>query len=158
MDPHLSREQEKYGRPSPSREFILHYLEERGMPLTLGELCADWGIDDAVEIEALSRRLRAMERDGQLIRNRREGYGPVAKMNLVPGRVIGHPEGHGFLIPDEGGDSLFLSPRQMRKLLHGDRAVARVIGVDYRGRREGAVVEVLERNVVLQAGRLLHHP
>ncbi|HAO33326.1 MAG TPA: ribonuclease R [Candidatus Competibacter sp.] len=153
MDPHLSREQEKYGRPSPSREFILHYLEERGMPLTLGELCADWGIDDAVEIEALSRRLRAMERDGQLIRNRREGYGPVAKMNLVPGRVIGHPEGHGFLIPDEGGDSLFLSPRQMRKLLHGDRAVARVIGVDYRGRREGAVVEVLERNTATVVGR-----
>ena len=121
--------------------------------MTLGELCADWGIDDAVEIEALSRRLRAMERDGQLIRNRREGYGPVAKMNLVPGRVIGHPEGHGFLIPDEGGDSLFLSPRQMRKLLHGDRAVARVIGVDYRGRREGAVVEVLERNTATVVGR-----
>jgi ribonuclease R len=153
MDPFLNREQEKYGRPSPSREFILHYLEERGMPLTLGELCAEWGISDSWEVEALSRRLRAMERDGQLIRNRREGYGSVAKMNLVPGRVIGHPEGHGFLIPDAGGDNLFLSPRQMRKLLHGDRAVARVIGVDYRGRREGAVVEVLERNTEIVVGR-----
>jgi ribonuclease R len=105
-----------------------------------------------------------MERDGQLIRNRREGYGLVTKMNLVTGRVIGHPEGHGFLIPDEGGDNLFLSPRQMRKLLHGDRAVARVIGVDYRGRREGAVVEVLERNTETVVGafqrgarRLLRH-
>ena len=153
MDPFLSREQEKYGQPSPSREFILHYLEERGMPLTLGELCDEWGISDSGEVEALSRRLRAMERDGQLIRNRREGYGSVAKMNLVPGRVIGHPEGHGFLIPDAGGDNLFLSPRQMRKLLHGDRAVARVIGVDYRGRREGAVVEVLERNTETVVGR-----
>lgn len=153
LDPFLTREQEKYGRPSPSREFILHYLEERGMPLTLDELRAEWRLDDDWEVEALSRRLRAMERDGQLIRNRREGYGPVAKMNLVPGRVIGHPEGHGFLIPDEGGDSLFLSPRQMRKLLHGDRAVARVIGVDYRGRREGAVVEVLERNTETVVGR-----
>ena len=153
MDPHLNREQEKYGRASPSREFILHYLEERGMPLTLGELCVEWSIADGWEVEALSRRLRAMERDGQLIRNRREGYGPVAKMNLIPGRVIGHPEGHGFLIPDAGGDNLFLSPRQMRKLLHGDRAVARVIGVDYRGRREGAVVEVLERNTETVVGR-----
>ncbi len=153
IDPHLNREQEKYGRASPSREFILHYLEERGMPLTLGELCVEWSIADSWEVEALSRRLRAMERDGQLIRNRREGYGPVAKMNLIPGRVIGHPEGHGFLIPDAGGDNLFLSPRQMRKLLHGDRAVARVIGVDYRGRREGAVVEVLERNTETVVGR-----
>jgi ribonuclease R len=81
-------------------------------------------VDDDWEVEALSRRLRAMERDGQLIRNRREGYGLVTKMNLVTGRVIGHSEGHGFLIPDEGGDNLFLSPRQMKKLLHGDRAVS----------------------------------
>jgi ribonuclease R len=153
LDPFIVREQEKYGQAMPSREFILQHLEERGMPLTLEELCAEWQLESDWEIEALSRRLRAMERDGQLIRNRREGYGPVAKMNLVTGRVIGHPEGHGFLIPDEGGDSLFLSPRQMRKLLHGDRAVARVIGVDYRGRREGAVVEVIERNTETVVGR-----
>ncbi len=153
LDPFVAREREKYGHPAPSREFILQYLEERGMPLTLAELCAEWRLDDGSEVDALARRLRAMERDGQLIRNRREGYGPVAKMNLVTGRVIGHPEGHGFLIPDEGGDNLFLSPRQMRKLLHGDRAVARMIGVDYRGRREGAIVEVLERNTETVVGR-----
>ena len=153
LDPFLAREQEKYGRASPSREFILHYLEERGMPVTLEELCAEWRIDDDWELEALSRRLRAMERDGQLMRNRRDGYGLISKMNLVTGRVIGHAEGHGFLVPDEGGENLFLSPRQMRKLLHGDRAVTRVIGVDYRGRREGAVVEVLERNTETVVGR-----
>lgn len=155
MDPFLTREQEKYGgRAAPSREFILQHLEERGMPLTLEELCAEWQMDDAWEVDALARRLRAMVRDGQLMRNRREGYGPVTKMNLVTGRVVGHAEGHGFLIPDEGGDSLFLSPRQMRQLLHGDRAVVRVIGVDYRGRREGALVEVLERNTETVVGRL----
>ncbi len=153
LDPFLAREQEKYGRASPSREFILHYLEERGMPLTLDELCVEWRVDDDWELEALSRRLRAMERDGQLMRNRRDGYGLISKMNLVTGRVIGHAEGHGFLVPDEGGENLFLSPRQMRKLLHGDRAVTRVIGVDYRGRREGAVVEVLERNTETVVGR-----
>jgi len=154
MDPFAAREQEKYGGQAiPSREFILQTLEERGMPLTRDELQAEWRLEGDWEIDALARRLRAMEREGQLIRNRREGYGPVAKMNLVTGRVIGHAEGHGFLIPDEGGDNLFLSPRQMRKLLHGDRAVARVIGVDYRGRREGAVVEVLERNTETVVGR-----
>ena len=154
MDPFAVREQEKYGGQTiPSREFILQTLEERGMPLTRDELLAEWRLEGDWEIDALARRLRAMEREGQLIRNRREGYGPVAKMNLVTGRVIGHAEGHGFLIPDEGGDNLFLSPRQMRKLLHGDRAVARVIGVDYRGRREGAVVEVLERNTETVVGR-----
>lgn len=153
-DPFLQREREKYGGQTiPSREFILRDLEERGMPLTLEELRTEWGLAEDWEIQALSRRLRAMERDGQLIRNRREGYGLVAKMNLATGRVIGHAEGHGFLIPDEGGGNLYLSPRQMRKLLHGDRAVVRIIGVDARGRREGAVVEVLERNTGTVVGR-----
>ncbi|MCB1767816.1 MAG: hypothetical protein KDJ22_17465, partial [Candidatus Competibacteraceae bacterium] len=60
MDPFLAREQEQYGRPSPSREFILQYLEERGMPLTLEALCTEWSMEESWEVEALSRRLRAM--------------------------------------------------------------------------------------------------
>jgi len=67
LDPFVAREREKYGHPAPSREFILQYLEERGMPLTLAELCAEWRLDDGSEVDALARRLRAMERDGQLI-------------------------------------------------------------------------------------------
>ncbi len=153
IDPFLSREQEKYGQATPSREFILQYLEEQGIPLTLEDLCTAWQIEEESELSTLSRRLRAMERDGQLHCNRRKAYGAVSKMNLVTGRVIGHPEGHGFLIPEEGGNDLYLSPKQMRKLLHGDRTVARVIGVDHRGRREGAVIDVLERNTDTVVGR-----
>nr|MDQ2694898.1 RNB domain-containing ribonuclease [Pseudomonadota bacterium] len=153
LDPNVQREQEKYGRAVPSREFILHYLEERGMPLSWEDLCREWEVRDDWEAEAIRRRLRAMERDGQLIRNRRQGYGPVAKMNLVRGRVVGHPEGFGFLVADEGGDDLYISPRQMRELLHGDRAVMHVIGIDRRGRREGALVEILERNTQRVVGR-----
>ncbi len=94
-----------------------------------------------------------MVREGQLVRNRREGYGPVDKMDLVRGRVIGHPDGYGFLLAEEGGEQLYLSSRQMRELMHGDRAVVRVAGVDWRGRREAAVVEVLERNTEQLVGR-----
>ena len=155
LDPLLQQEQEKYGRAVPSREFILHYLEERGMPLTHEALCEALGLDDEWELEAMRRRLNAMERDGQLIRNRRGGYGVVAKMDLITGRVIGHPEGYGFLAPDEGGDHLYISPRQMRQLLHGDKAVMRVAGIDQRGRREGALVEVLERNTRQVVGRFI---
>ena len=68
LDPFVAREQNKYGQAAPSREFILHYLEERGMPLTLEELRAEWRLEGDWEVEALARRLRAMERDGQLIR------------------------------------------------------------------------------------------
>ncbi len=155
LDPYFPREKEKYGRAVPSREFIMQYLEERGMPLTAEELGNEWQADDDWEMDSIGRRLKAMERDGQLIRNRRGGYGSVSKMDLIKGRVIGHPEGYGFLVPDEGGEDLYISPRRMRQLLHGDRAVMRVAGIDRRGRREGALVEVLERNTRQAVGRFL---
>ena len=68
--------------------------------------------------------------------------------------VQGHPDGFGFLVPDDGGDDLFLSPREMHKVLHGDRATARASGVDRRGRPEGEIVEVLERANREVVGRL----
>ena len=154
LDPFSEREREKYGGQAiPSREFILSYLEERGAPLTQESLCEEWDIVEDWAVEAVCRRLRAMERDGQLIRNRRQGYGLVAKMDLIKGRVIGHPEGYGFLVPDEGGEDLYISPRQMRQLLHGDRVVMRIAGIDSRGRREAALVEILERNTERVVGR-----
>ncbi|HHO68619.1 MAG TPA: ribonuclease R [Gammaproteobacteria bacterium] len=153
-DPAAEREAATYERPIPSREFIMQKLDEAGRPLNREQIAELFGLRDEEELEALRRRLRAMERDGQLIRNRRGGYGLVDRMDMVRGRVIGHPDGFGFLVPEEGGDDLFLSPRQMRGLFHGDRVVARVVGVDSRGRREGAVVEVLERNTHRLVGRI----
>jgi ribonuclease R len=153
-DPQFEREAARYERPIPSRELILEVIHEADGPVPFEPLAERLGLSDPVDIEALTRRLRAMERDGQLVCNRRGAYVPVNQEDLVRGRVIGHPDGFGFLVPDEGGDDLFLSPRQMRSLLHGDRAVARVVGVDRRGRREGAVIEVLERNTEQVVGRL----
>lgn len=152
-DPYAEREARKYEHPIPSREFLTQYLSERGMPLTHQALAEALGLSEEQDQEALRRRLAAMERDGQLIRNRRNEYGPVEKMDLIRGRVMGHHDGFGFLIPDEGGEDLFLSPREMRALMHGDRVVARVAGIDRRGRLEGAVVEILERNTHEVVGR-----
>lgn len=135
---------EKYDNPIPSREYIMAQLAEFGAPLGRDKLAAMLDLHEEEDLEALRRRLNAMERDGQLIRNRRDGFCLVNKKDLIAGRVIGHKDGFGFLKPDEGGEDLFLTPRQMRSLLHGDRAVVRVVGIDQRGRREGALVEVLE--------------
>jgi ribonuclease R len=154
LDTSLPREQKKYELPIPSREFILSYLETQNVPITREEFYDTWNIIDDWEREALRRRFKAMERDGQLIRNRRSGYGVAAKMNLIKGRVVGHPEGYGFLIPDDGSEDLYISPRQMRQLLHGDRVMVRVAGIDHRGRRESAVVDILERGTEQIVGRL----
>ncbi len=144
-DPFAARESEKYADPIPSREFIMQHLTHSASPMRLQQIATKLSLTEPEKVEALRRRLKAMERDGQLIRNRRKEYGLAQKMNLIRGRVIGHPNGFGFLVPDDGGGDLLLPQREMRCLLHGDRVLANIVGIDQRGRREGAVVEVLER-------------
>jgi ribonuclease R len=153
QDPNLEREAQKYENPIPSREFILEHLAERGRPGTLEELQDELDLTTPEHEEALRRRLIAMVRDGQLMRNRKGAYGPLDKMEMIAGRVIGHKDGFGFVEPDAGGDDLFLTPREMRSVFHGDRILARVSNIDTRGRREATVVEVLERNSQQIVGR-----
>ena len=128
-------------------------LENRGAPATRAQLQQEFGLQDEESIEALRRRLRAMERDGQVIYTRRGAYAPVDKLDLIPGRVQGHRDGFGFLVPDDGGEDLFLGPSQMRLVFDGDRALGRVTGVDRRGRSEGAIVEVIARAHEILVGR-----
>lgn len=144
-DPHKKREANNYDRPIASRELIMQVIDDYGAPMNAKQLAQKLDLIEEIDLKALEMRLKAMERDGQLFRNRRRGYGLLNKMDLVRGRVIGHPDGFGFLTPDEGGADLFLSGREMRTVMHDDRVVASVSGVDRKGRREGVIVEVLER-------------
>lgn len=153
-DPFALRESQKYENPIPSREFILEYLAERGRPATFPKILEELDLKSEDEEEALRRRLIAMTRDGQLLKNRKGAYGPLDKMELIAGRVIGHKDGFGFVEPDTEKGDLFLSPRQMRGVFHGDRVLVRVSDIDTRGRREAMIVEVLEHNTQQLVGRL----
>ncbi len=137
----------------PSRDAILKALAAAGTPLPPAELIHALRAPPIVH-DALAGRLAAMERDGQILTNRKGELGIVAKLDLIVGIVAGHPDGFGFLIPEDGSDDLFLSPREMHRVLHGDRAVVRMSGLDRRGRREGEIVEVLARANASVVGRL----
>ncbi|WP_295886018.1 ribonuclease R [uncultured Thiohalocapsa sp.] len=154
QDPHRQREAKKYDNPIPSREFILETLTEHAAPMGFQEVADALGLREEQDLTALDRRLGAMVRDGQLVRNRRDAYCLVNKRDLIAGRIIAHPDGFGFVKPDEGGDDLYLYPKEMRTVFHGDRVVARVTGRDRRGRLEGSVVEILERGTRSVVGRL----
>ncbi|MGB3496594.1 MAG: ribonuclease R, partial [Rhodanobacter lindaniclasticus] len=154
-DPHADREAQRYARPIPSREAILALLEQRGELLTEARIADALQIHDEVDLEALRKRLAAMVRDAQLLLGRRGGYAPTRKLDLIAGRVLANAEGYGFLRPDEGGEDLYLSPQQMRTVLHGDRVLASVVGIDRRGRKQGAIAEVLERRSPRLVGRVL---
>jgi len=153
QDPHLERERAQYDHPLPSREFILQILTGQGVPVDEERLAELLGIEDD-ELDVFSRRLGAMVRDGQIMRNRKGAICMVDKLDLIKGRVQGHPDGYGFLVPDDGSEDLFLNAKQMDKALHGDRVMARETGVDRRGRREASIVEVLERANTRLVGRI----
>ncbi|ATG91294.1 ribonuclease R [Methylomonas koyamae] len=153
VDPHAEREAEKYENPIPSRELILELIQQAGKPLRRQQIAQQFGLESADAQEALRRRLRAMERDGQLSFNSRQKYCIGSGHNTIAGRILGHPDGFGFLKPDDGSEDLFLSPREMKPLMPNDRVIARVSGVDRRGRREAAVIEITERNTHQIVGR-----
>jgi ribonuclease R len=149
----LERELASYENPLPSREYILQIVTEQGVPLSFERLVKLLDIRQDEE-EFFIRRLGAMARDGQLMQNRGSNWLLPDKANLVTGKVQGHVDGFGFLVPDDGSPDLFLTAREMEKVMHGDRAMARVAGTDQRGRPEGKIVEVLERANSKLVGRV----
>lgn len=156
IDPYAKREAQKYENPIPSRELILEVLKKASGPLSHRALCKKLGLNDADQAEALRRRLIAMERDGQLISNRKGAFGIVEKMQLVKGRVQGHRDGYGFLIPADGSPDIYLTHRQMKKVFSGDEVLVRPGAQDYRGRREGNIVEVIAQNTTHVVGKFVY--
>jgi len=126
----------------PTREAILIALRNAAGPLSPSDLAARMGVTREETRIGFDRRLGAMERDGQLLPNRKGVLLLANKLDFVAGRVQGHRDGFGFLVPDAGGQDLFLSPREMLKVLHGDRVLVKQTG-EYRGKPEGTIVEVI---------------
>lgn len=155
IDPFAEREQQRYEHPIPSREALLAFLAEQGQLMNAEAIAKALSLTHERDFGALTKRLAAMLRDGQLIQNRRGGYGVAQKLDLVAGVVLANPDGYGFLKPDAGGEDLYLSPYEMRKVLHGDRVLGSIVGVDRRGRRQGAIVEVLDRRSPRLVGRII---
>jgi ribonuclease R len=139
-----ARRQDRDDQPKPTCESILRELTDAGVPLAPAEVAARLAIGRKQQ-HLFDQCVDTLERDGEILVNRKGELCIVAKLDLVRGTVQGHPDGYGFVVPDDGGDDLFLSPREMHKVLHGDRVTAKRIGFDRRGRPEAAIVDVLER-------------
>jgi ribonuclease R len=156
-DPHAKREAAQYEAPLPSRELVLQVLSDQGVPLSEEQIYILLDIG-AAERDNFNKRLNAMEREGQIMRNRKGALCLAEKIHAIAGKVLGHPDGFGFLVPDDKTkhpDDLFLGPREMAQVMHGDRAMVRMSGLDRKGRPEGKIVEVLERSTKSLVGRVV---
>jgi ribonuclease R len=134
---------------------IRRTLAEADHPLSRRRLSSMFDLNKEQSDRFLKPLLVELINKGEVVRNRRASYGLAREMDLVAGRVSAHPDGYGFVIPDGGGDDLYLSPKQMRQVFNDDRVLAAVTGVDRRGRKEGGIVEVVERAHTQVVGRLM---
>ncbi|MDB5958811.1 MAG: rnr, partial [Massilia sp.] len=139
----------------PSREDILGIFRDAQSPLDANALARALKVDEDA-IHVLTRRLNAMERDGQLESDQAGHYALADHSGFVAGKVSAHRDGFGFVIPDEPGEDLFLNDKEMQKVLHGDKVLARITGTDRRGRKEATIVEVVSRANSHVIGRLLN--
>ncbi len=153
-DPFAEREARRYADPIASRELILATLRNAEGPLNLDKLLDALELHTESQRAALDKRLGAMLRAGQVLRNRRGGYLPIDESEMLRGTISAHRDGYGFLIADTSDEDVYLAPREMRSVLHRDRVLVRVTGVDRRGRPEGRIIEVLQRAHETVVGRL----
>ena len=144
-----------YKHPVPGRSVLLQYLRDAGQPLPLDALMRGFDLKGQRTRSQLVDTLERMLKAGQIIRNRREEYCLTEKLEVVTGMVSGHRDGFGFVIREDGEDDVYLSAREMRSLIDGDRVAIKIVGRDFRGRPEGRVVDVLERGVREIAGQFI---
>ena len=74
-------------------------------------------------------------------------------MKTILGKISVNLKGFGFVSPENGGSDVFIPPENLRGALNGDKVKIKVIN-DWRGRREGIIIEILERNTDIFVGTL----
>lgn len=140
-----------------SREKILRFLtDEAGRPMSFKELTRELGV--AKEARAgFKRLLTGLVEEGAVIKIRGGRYGLTARMKLVTGTLGCHPDGFGFVTPEEGGEDVFIGGRRMGGAMHGDTVLVRVEPPKTRGRQagkfEGRIIRVVKRAHATVVGR-----
>ncbi|RTE87670.1 MULTISPECIES: ribonuclease R [Gammaproteobacteria] len=137
----------------PSRDELLATVKAELKPVPFSRIVEKYKLTDERQQIGLKRRLRAMERDGQLVYTKGESYGLPERMDLKKGRVIGHRDGFGFVQLETEGPDLFLPHHQMQGVMHGDTVLVKAGKSDAKGRQEARVVRVIEQGKQEVVGR-----
>ncbi|QCI17936.1 ribonuclease R [Buchnera aphidicola (Acyrthosiphon lactucae)] len=153
VDPYQKREANKYKNPIPSREYISSWLRKYSDLISQKNLEKKFGINNQEGKKALRRRLRAMERDGQVIYTKNRCYIAPDSLKVVTGKVIGHRDGYGFLRTETLKEDLWLSSEQMKSCIHGDIILAHIVNTHGKRRSSARFLKLLQPNNVLIVGR-----
>ncbi len=129
-----------------SRELILSLLKDAGHPLFMREIVHF--LHAPPEMKQTVRNLvRELLKKGDIILLKGNRYGLVRQMKLITGTLVVHPDGFGFVQPENKDQAdVFIPPRKLKGAVHGDLVTARVERDSPKG-PEGSVIRIIERNL-----------
>ena len=154
VDPEAKAEAERYDNPIPSRTLILETIEKNNAQ-SHADLVEHFEIADQKSIDALSHRLIAMVRDGQLMK---DGYKfqIATEQPEYEATVYINSKGMGTA-NISGQDDLLLPERELRQVFNGDRVKVRQTSVDRKGKAWGFITEVVQHRVKQVIGKVCQH-
>ncbi len=130
--------------PATEQKILEMFHKRPGTRLTPAEILRGGGFARD-ELDLIVDIVRELCRQGRLVRFKKNHYALPDQRHLVSGRIHAHPDGYGFLIPDDPAVAdLYLSRREMRRVMHGDRVMVRVDRKP-RGPVEAHITQVMDR-------------
>jgi ribonuclease R len=150
----MARIKSSQSAPAVTPERVIQAISSANAPLAIDDLAAALALPYS-ERDALNALLAELQTAGRVLVNRKGLVLLPARADLIVGKVQGHRDGFGFLIREDGEPDIYLPAKEMTKVLHGDRVLAKIIGVDKRGKPEGVIAEVIERRTDKLVGRYL---
>ncbi len=148
-DPFYRSEKKRYKNPIPSREWIIQNLQAFNAPISLEQLKKRLNIKGDEATSAFIKRLSAMVRDGQLLRNRNNDFVLVKQMGLCQGYVHYGKDRQPYLFEEDTQKKISISGYQLTELLENDYILARSISQD-----QAIIVEILSRSLTEIVGRI----
>lgn len=126
-------------------EILNLFKAHKDRPITLSQIVEAFDVGSEQRKE-LRRTLRDLIGERKIIKLDRRHYSLPPQAKVIVGRVQAHPNGYGFLIPEDSRLSdIFLPQREVRDLMHRDRVALHLSERERGGRPGSRAVEILER-------------
>ena len=136
-----------------SADIVLKYLSQRTEPANtkaIAETLGRVGKEGRQETFEILESLRDEGKVSQLSKHRWAMKHAIIEHR---GRIVGHVDGHGYVLTDETREKVFLRSHDMREALHNDIVNVRITGRDKRNKLFGQITEIVERGNLTIVGR-----
>ena len=134
-------------------DIVLTFLKQKDEPVATREIAQVLGQGGKRGIEQTYQTLEMLRDAGEITQVRRNRWTIQNQVNEMLGKVVGHSEGHGYILPIEGGEKIFIRRHEMNEILHGDTVNVRITGKDKRNKLFGQIIEIVERGFDTVVGR-----